>query len=346
MANELNIKPTYQTGLAKVNNTYLPMIAEQLSGNGINMNDYQKQCVMNAIAEINNTLDLKGISIRDVDQQTLTQILLKVAALQLNATATPREVYFITRKKKVGNDYISILEMGVEGDGNDSMMARFGRDVKQVHKFWEIREEDSFVYPKMKGLELTPPEWEPTGKGKVVRVVYPVEKVDGSIEYLISEREDVVRNLLGHINNNLMNETFGIAKSRYAASDSQKEEIDAKKKEIKDSMIGKSLDELLETDALDKYISPAWKEAQSSESMIIRKMRNNVTKKYPKDFSNSFVAMTYEETTDENVKAMRRDVTESANSIPFEDVSEPEIIDPEQSEEPVQEQSENDTDPF
>lgn len=324
MTNEIAKTEGFKTKLAKVNDTYLPMITDQLQGNGVKMTDYQKQCVMNALAEINNTLEQAAKSIKDVDQQTLTQILLQVASLQLNATATPREVYFITRKKKVGNNWTLILELGIEGDGNDAILSKFGRGVKQVHKFWEVRENDGFTYPKMKGLEVTPPEWEPTGKGKVVRVVYPISKTDGTVEYLIAEREDVVKNLSAHISNNLMTETFGLAKSKYDATPDQKIQIDEKKKEIKDSMKGKSLEELLNTEELSKYISPAWKEEQSRESMIVRKMRNNITKKYPKDFENAYVAMNYEEATDENVKSMRKDVTESANSIEFE----PEVIEP------------------
>ena len=51
--NQVATASTFQTKLAKVNNTYLPMITDQLQGNGMNMSDYQKQCVMSAIAEIN-----------------------------------------------------------------------------------------------------------------------------------------------------------------------------------------------------------------------------------------------------------------------------------------------------
>lgn len=372
MTNEIAKTEGFKTKLAKVNDTYLPMITDQLQSNGVNMTDYQKQCVMNALAEINNTLEQAQKTINDVDQQTLTQILLQVASLQLNATATPREVYFITRKKKVGNNWTTLLELGIEGDGNDSILSRFGRDVKQVHKFWEVRENDGFSYPKMKGLEVTPPEWEPTGKGKVVRIVYPITKTDGTTEYLISEREDVVRNLAAHINNNMMNETFGIAESRYKATDSQKKQIDEKKKALKETMKDKSLEGLLEMESLEKLISPAWKEEQSRESMIVRKMRNNITKKYPKNFENAYVAMNYEDATDDNVKSMRKDVTDSANSVDFE----PELITHEEPEldtdegigqafdgddrtfdervasgefkknEPVQEPNESATDPF
>ncbi len=42
---------------------------------------------------------------------------------------------------------------------------------------------------------MTDPEWGPTGKGKVVRVVYPIEMSDGTIEYHIAEREDVVKKI-------------------------------------------------------------------------------------------------------------------------------------------------------
>lgn len=339
--NQVATAATFQTKLAKVNNTYLPMITDQLQGNGMNMSDYQKQCVMSAIAEINNTLEAQSLAINSVDQQTLTQILLQVASLQLNATATPREVYFQTRKKKVGNEWTTQLEMGIEGDGNDSILSRFGRDVQTVHKFWEVRENDKFTYPRMKGLEMTPPEWEPAGTGKVVRIVYPITKVNG----------DVARNLIAHISNSMMNETFGIAESRYKASDAQKTQIDAKKRELKNQLKGMSLEAILDAPEFDKYISPAWKEGQSRESMIVRKMRNNITKKYPKNFENAYVAMTYEEATNEDMKRLKKDVTESANIIEFEDVivhEEPATLDQsdETREEPVQTEAFPDADPF
>ena len=36
--------------------------------------------------------------------------------------------------------------------------------------------------------------------------------------------------------------------------------------------------------------------------MIIRKMKNNCTKKYPKDFKNSYVALEYEQTAEDMPK--------------------------------------------
>jgi len=97
---------SFNTMLAKVNDNYFPMIERQLTGNGINMDGYAKSCVLNAISAINTALDAKGISWGDplLDKNNITQILLTVAALRLNAAASPREVFFQTRNKKVKVD--------------------------------------------------------------------------------------------------------------------------------------------------------------------------------------------------------------------------------------------------
>ncbi|MCO7124734.1 hypothetical protein NIE88_02950 [Sporolactobacillus shoreicorticis] len=54
--------------------------------------------------------------------------------------------------------------------------------------------------------------------------------------------------------------------------------------------------------------SPVWKDPQSQECMIIRKMRNNVVKKIPKDFGNAVIQMSYEDSIDgEAVRVIRRE---------------------------------------
>lgn len=89
-----------------------------------------------------------------------------------------------------------------------------------------------------------------------------------------------------------------------------------------------TVDQILDDPAMMKLgkISPAWSSPQSRESMILRKMRNNVVKKIPKDFSNGFVATEYDHATDDNYKAMRKDVTEHANRVDFDDVPKPKAI--------------------
>ena len=305
---------TYKTNLTKVNETYLPMITNQLENNNIKLSEYSKSCVANAISAINNVLDTNGVGwgSAELDTSSVTQILLSVAALQLNATANPRECYFQIRNASVkGVDangkpttiWKKKIEMGIEGDGFDALVNRFGRDVKKVYPHWLVREDDDFKYPRYVGVELTPPEWNPKGTGKVIRVVYPIQSTDNTVDYYISERADVKRNLIAHISNNLMNETFGVCADRYKATDAQKTEIAEKKKVLLAKAKELDLDALLDSAEFDKYISPAWKEEQSRESMIIRKMRNNIVKKIPKDFASSLANELFNESTDETYKA-------------------------------------------
>ncbi|WP_176705859.1 hypothetical protein [Paenibacillus hemerocallicola] len=312
----------FSTVLTKVNDNYFPMIERQLTGNGIQMDQYSKSCVLNAISSINSALDNKGISWNDdqLDRSNITQTLIQVASLKLNAAASPREVFFSVRnisvKRKENGQDVTLwkkqIEMGIEGDGNDAILARFGRDIKKVGQYWLVREADDFTYPVYTGFDVEPPKWSPKGKGDVVRVVYPILKVDGTVEFHISERDDVIRNLIAHMNNNMMNETFGVCADRFRATAEQKKNIAARKTEILNKAKSLGLG-TLDDPELQEYISPAWTEPQSRESMIIRKMRNNIVKKVPKDFGNAFVELTYQEASDEAYAEVKREIAEHAN---------------------------------
>ncbi len=315
---------TMVTMLTKVNDTYFPMIEQQLDGKGIKLDGYSKQCILSALSAINAVLDTKGISWADaqLDRSNITQTLMDIACLKLNASASPREVYFqlrnvkTTRRDENGQSkdiWKKQIEMGIEGDGNDAILANFGRDVKKVGQYWLVRENDHFEYPKYNGLEMEPPKWTPTGKGEVVRVVYPITKTDGQVEFYIGERDDVARNLIAHINNNLMNETFGICKDRYKATDAERKQIAAKKTEILKKAKELGLDALDDPDLQD-WISPAWTEYQSREQMIIRKIRNNIVKKIPKNFGNAYIEMTYWENDDKTIAETNRQISQYANS--------------------------------
>ncbi|MCM2674057.1 hypothetical protein [Alkalicoccobacillus plakortidis] len=352
---------TFSTALTKVNDSFFPMIEKQLTGNGIKMDNYSKQCVLTAISSINNVLDSKGITWNDadLDKNNITQILISVASLKLNAAASPREVYFQTRNvsvKKQGTDDVvwkKQIEMGIEGDGNDAILSNFGRDVQSVAQIWLVRSEDAFTYPSFRGLKLEPPTWSPTGKGEVVRVVYPVIKKNNTVEYHISEREDVIKNLVAHINNNMMNETFGIAQNRFKATFDEKKKIAKKKSEVLSKVKAVGL-AALDEEEFAKWISPAWKDPQSRESMLIRKMRNNVTKRIPKDFGNAFVEMNYEASVDEGFASARQEITDNANDeiidVDYEDSTTNSYTDqPEteqyESQEEVKEESQSEKEP-
>lgn len=321
MAEETKV---YETRLAKANNTYLGMIESQLDSHKIQLSGYGKNCVINAIAAINELLSAQGLdfSSPDLDSSTLTTALLSVATLELNAKASNREVYFLLRNKSVktpdgkGTKWVKQIELNLEGDAHETLAAKYGRNIKTIYPFWVVRENDDFKYPRMKGLEMSPPEWEAKGEGKIVRVVYPVLMENDTVNYYIAERTDIVNNLKAHIRNNLMNETFGICADRYKANDEQKAQIEAKKKEYSALLVGKDIEAIIATAELQPYISPAW--LDSTEAMVLRKLRNAVCKKIPKDFGkNYFVQDIYEKSNDPIYVDVVNDIEENQNALPL-----------------------------
>lgn len=328
-------KQEFSTQLARINDAYMPLIERQMSDNRIEFSDYSKKCVMNAIGTINQVLDRSGLSFKspDLDQSNLTTTLLNVAYLELNSIAQPSECYFQIRNvKQADGKYKKQIEFGIQADGYDAILSRFGRNVKKVYPFWVVRENDHFEYPKYNGLEFTPPVWEPRGTGDVVRIVYPVLHTDNTIHFYIGVRDDVRRNLLAHINNNLMNEAFGIAASRYKATPDQLKQINQKKTELKAR--AKELGfAALDDEVLEPYISPSWKEDFSREAMIIRKIRNNIVKKIPKDFGSPAVYESYSEATDEGYSNVKKAIEERTAVIEVEPIDEVTALSPEEHEE-------------
>ena len=318
--------------IANVTNSYLPMIERELEGNSIKFNEYSRRCVVNAISAINMVLDAAGLTFADksLDQSNITSILLNVASLELNPSANPSECFFQLRnvKKKVNGQDVwqKKIEMNIQGDGYDALLARFGRNVKKVYPYWEVREDDYFEYPMFNGLQMEAPKWRPGGTGKVVRVVYPILHNDNTIHFYISEREDVKKNLIAHINNSMMNETFGICEDRYKATPAQKDKIANKKKELlqKANELGLAS---LDDEELKPFISPAWQETFSREAMIVRKMRNNITKKIPKDFGSSFAMERFEEATNEDYANIKARIIEGTASEAIEEIAPPQEAD-------------------
>lgn len=317
-------KNEFETRLVKYNNTYLGMIENSLDSHKVTLSEYGKICVVNAIASISELLAVQGLELAspDVDSSTLTTALMSVATLELNSKAENREVYFLLRNKQVknpdgkGTKWVKQIELNLEGDAHETLLAKYGRNVKTIYPFWIVREKDDFKYPRMKGLEMSPPEWEAKGEGKIVRVVYPVLMEDNTVNYFIAERTDVVNNLKAHIRNNLMNETFGICADRYNATAEQKAQIEAKKKELSALLVGKDIEEIIATAELQPYISPAW--LDSTEAMVLRKLRNSVCKKIPKDFGkNYFVQELYEKSNDPIYVEAVTEIVENENALPL-----------------------------
>jgi hypothetical protein len=311
-------KKEFTTALSQWSNEVTGLVRRDYESVGVTFDEYSRTCAMNAMTSIFHLVQQTDkASLNQMDTSNLREVVAQAASLKLNANAMPRECYFQLRNKKIGDKYVKVVEMGVEGNGNDAMLRNFGVGVKTVYPCWLVKEGDEFTYPKRKGMRMEPPEWEEKGlSNKVVRVVYPILLNDGTEQYLIAERDGVKTNLFAHIKNNLLNETFGIAESSYKATPKQKEQIKAKKEEIFAELRKcETVDEMLACEVARPYMSPAW--LDTPESMIIRKMRNNAIKNFPKDM-NSIANRSMLE-LDDTYKASREEVESEANSVDFEE---------------------------
>lgn len=311
----------FTTPLSQWSNELTNLVMRDYEECGVTFDEYSRKCAQAAVEKIYAlvTTNDKIKSMNDLDTSNLRSIVEQCAALKLNANAYPRECYFQVRNVKVNGTWTQQIEMGIEGAGNDAILTKFGKDVAQVYPYWVVKEGDTFIPPKHRGIEITPPEWEEKGlpNAKAVKVVYPVKLTDGSVQYLIADREGVKVNLFAHVRNNLMNETFDICKNKFDATAAQKRQIEDRKKEIFLALRKcATLDEMLECEAAMPYMSGAW--LDTPESMIIRKMCNNAVKKFPKEYdvlaSRSFVQI------DETYQAAQEEIEENANTVDFAEV--------------------------
>ena len=322
MANEVAEKKQFTTSLSQWSNEITGLIARDYEACGVQFDDYSKKCALEAMTSIYTLVKNDDkVNMGNLDTSNLRGIVEHCASLKLNASAYPRECYFQLRSVKVGNEWQKVVEMGIEGAGYDSLLANYGKDVEQVYPYWVIKEGDTYIPPKHKGLEVTPPEWEENGlSDKAIRVVYPVKLKDGSVTYLSADRNSVKVNLLAHVKQNMMNATFGICADRYKATEKQKEEIKAKKDEILNALRAcATVDDMLACEIARPFISGAW--LDTPESMIQRKMCNNATRKFPKNYDP--MARQAQIEMDEVYQESQEEIANNANQIEFEEIVEP-----------------------
>ncbi len=311
-------KKEFTTALSQWSNEIVKLIENDYSSCGVQFDDYSRKCAMEAVGSIYNLVKSDGkASMSSLDTSNLRGIVENCASLKLNPMAYPRECYFQLRNVKRGNDWVKVVEMGIEGAGYDALLSNYGKDVAQVYPYWVVKEGDTYVPPKHRGLELTPPEWEEKGQSdKAVRVVYPVKLKDGTVVYLTADRSSVKVNLLAHVKQNMMNATFGICADRYKATDAEKKKIKEKKDEILNALRScATVDDMLECEIAKPFISGAW--LDTPESMIQRKMCNNATRKYPKNYDQ--MARRAQVEMDDTYCRQQDDIAESANSVDFEE---------------------------
>ena len=314
--NEVAQKQEFTTGLSQWTNTITGLVSRDFEQNGVKYDEYSKQCAMNSMSAIYQLVqNTDKTEMNNLNTSNLREVVAQCASLKLNANAVPREVYFQLRSKQINGQWCKIVEMGIEGDGNDALLRQFGNGIDTVYPVWLVKEEDDFTYPRRRGIEIEPAEWTPKGlSDKTVRVVYPIKLKDGTVDYLIAEREPVRTNLIAHTRNNMMNETFGVCADRYKATPKQKEEIKSKKEEILSVVRScETLEDILNCEVARPYISAAW--LDTPEAMIVRKMRNNAIKKFPKNL-NSMASSSLLQ-LDETYKASREEIAENENSQEF-----------------------------
>lgn len=316
------VKKEFTTALSQWSNEITGLIARDYEACGMEFDDYSKRCALEAMTAIfnlvKNSPKLKDMN--SLDTSNLRGIVERCASLKLNANAYPRECYFQLRNIKVGDGWQQVVEMGIEGAGYDSLLVNYGKDVDRVYPYWVVKEGDTYIPPKRRGLEVTPPEWEEKGLSeRAVKVVYPVKLTDGTVTYLTAEREGVRVNLLAHVKQNMMNETFGICADRYKATDKQLAEIKEKKEEVLNVLRDcETIDDMLKCEIARKFISGAW--LDTPESMIQRKMCNNATRKFPKNYDP--MARQTQLEMDDVYQEVQEEIEQNANQIPFTDISE------------------------
>ena len=294
-----------QSSLMELGQAKVGEVIANLKKSSIELTQEQKKCGNALLSAIVPVLQNKGLTLEAIEPNSLYQAMEKAILLELNATASPHECYVQLRNyMKPDKSWGQKIEFGIEGAGHEKLLKNFGIDILELGQVWQVREGDEWTPPSYNGFEPLPPKWIPKGKGKVVRVVYPLKKNSGRIEYHIAEREDVLPNLLAHIRQNMMKE-----------DDKAKNMVLSKVEQM-------GLDKTLTCDdeSILKWVSPAWKESHSRDAMILRKMVNNAIRKYPKDFKSSQVEIAYQTASDEQLREAQNDKEVLANSGAIIDV--------------------------
>ena len=291
--------------------------------------DYGKQCVVNCIAGIISFCKTNKISFNSLDPVLLRLQLQNVGFTELNYATIPSELYFDVRKITNSKGEVSnALTIKPQGAGNEKLVRKWGVGIKPeigLHNPILIREGDEFVMPTYNGIEITAPIYRPkfeNANNKIVGVCYCIEKVDGTKEYLIATRESVKANLIAQIRQNslyaFMKTYKGKNGKEYETPD--KEKRDEFYKWLDEYTASMKVDDMLADEKLVAYINPTYTSGGSKEAMILRKMKNNALKNYPKEYDNSAVANAVQDMFEEQDKSVleRKGGQNVINNVEYE----------------------------
>lgn len=281
--------------MLRTTNDYIEQLSNYAKSTELEFTDYKRICAENGARKMYQTAKSIGKDLSDFTIDNKMEILRQITFLELNASAIPNELFISPRnvKDKQGK-WTAILEFGIEGAGNDVILQRYGKKVKEF-KSYIVYKGDEFTPGYMDGWDMTLPKYKRTFKTNIPdKAVYLIKKENGEIDVQYADTGDVMKSLLAHIKNNMMN-AINI--------DSKKLLRELSKLDLYEILTNeKWLDYELTKEGYNnkKYktplISPSYTSPSGMYNMIERKLRNHATRKYPKDFKRKEIATLYEKT--------------------------------------------------
>lgn len=277
---------------------------KSLAEMGTKFTDYGKTCVINAIASLLLYCQNNEIKLESINPIVLKAQLQNVGFSQLNMSALPSEAYFDMRKtwveivnKTTGEKESKLLynvAIKPQGAGNEKLLRTFGVGVKKngLHSPLLVREGETFTMPVYDGISVKPFHYEPKIEcmnNKVILVCYVLEKADGGVEYLIANRESIKPNIIAQIRQNAM---YKFKTTKVAKNGKDYEAVDTEARDNFYATLNVEAEKSTADELIDKYgeyVNPTYTSGGSRESMIIRKMKNNALKNYPKEYDTSYV---------------------------------------------------------
>lgn len=340
----------------------------------VEFTQYGRKCVVNAIGSLILYCQNNDISLSSINSILLKTQLQNVGLTELNCAGLPSEAYFDFRKTtvektnengEVEKKTVYNVSIKPQGAGNEKLVRKYGVGLKKetgLHQAILIHEGDIVTMPQYEGSTITPMKIETKFENinnKIIGVAYVIEKVDGTEDYLIATREGIKPNIVAQIRQNTLY-SFKVSGDKYKVDIKARDEFYAKLDADAEKM---NVDELLT--AYKDYVNPTYTSGGSKEAMILRKMKNNALKYYPKEYDNSFIKNAVEsmfEEQDESVmekpKILKEvDVVEKVEQeiaeepvvenapIDFE-VKDAEVTEPKVEEKPQPKKVESEADPF
>ena len=291
MSNITNVEKKELSGALKLQQQLLTELDAASEQMGADFTEYGKKCVINAIGGLVTLCGSQGIDLKSINPTLLRLSLQNIGYTELNYSALPSEIYYDIRKttnEKGEVGYIATIKP--QGAGNEKLTRKYGVGLKKdtgLKNAWLVREGDDFQFPSFDGLTMTPPKWTPKSYDKkVVMVVYPAEKSDGSVEYLIATREGIKPNIIAQIRQNSM---YSFFKYDGGKKVNDLEKRDAFYEKLNQYAEEHTVDEILSNPEWSKYVNPTYTSGGSKEAMILRKMKNNALKNYPKEYDTAYI---------------------------------------------------------